>query len=181
MEHGKFALVQVNRDFDAEISALNAICFKDTYAAFFSETDLLNVTEETCLSRRRDFFNKNSSANTVAVYVERILVGFFDFGRLDASLQINCMRDVESSANVGQIYKMYLLRAYQNCGLGKKMMMLACDQFARGGIFSFVTICLTGNATACYFYTNQGGKLIGRTIINMLGSRQDANVYLFVV
>jgi ribosomal protein S18 acetylase RimI-like enzyme len=71
----------------------------------------------------------------------------------------------------GELYLLYLLRAYQGRGIGRALFDAAHLELARRGFADLVVWVLADNAPARGFYERLGGDLVGQELCEVGGAR----------
>ena len=61
----------------------------------------------------------------------------------------------------GEIQAIYILKAYQGLGIGRKLFLYCCEYLRGCGHTEMIVNCLDGNLSAA-FYEKMGGKIVGK-------------------
>jgi len=80
--------------------------------------------------------------------------------------------------NFGEIYTLYVLKEYQNQGIGKKLFLKGMQELKEKKYHSIIVNCLTENK-ANDFYAKMGGKVIGMHEIEIGGKKIKENTILY--
>lgn len=142
---------------DAEgIASVHVDSWQTTYKGIISESFLSNLSVESRTKNWRWIFEHQSAH-------EKVFVAEDGDGRIVGFSTGGPNRNDEF-VHEGEIYAIYLLRAYQGLGIGKLLFHAAVEALRNTGYSSFMLWVLEDNPTV-RFYKNQGGQEIGRKAI----------------
>lgn len=123
-----------------ELARVHVLAWNDTYP---------NVRKPPGYELRewqwRDIFTKQNDSWFI-ILVEKKAGGLVGFAR-----------GARSSESEGDLNKIYLLREYQQVGLGKRLLGVVVYRFLAMGIHKMHVIAEAGNPS-CWFYEKMGGK-----------------------
>lgn len=79
----------------------------------------------------------------------------------------------------GEIYAIYILKEYQNKGIGKLLFKNAVDKLKENSLFPVIIWVLAENIQACRFYVFMGGTKIKEKYISIGHEKYNGVAYSF--
>ncbi len=154
------------------IAKVSVNCWKSTYKGIIAEEYLENLSYE-----QREQAMKSTiislSMNKKFIFVAEDdtdgIVGFVSFGE-----------NREDDKNYkGEIYAIYILKEYQNKGIGKLLFKNAVDKLKENSLFPVIIWVLAENIQACRFYVFMGGTKIKEKYISIDHKNYNGVAYSF--
>ena len=160
---------------EAELKDANAIAqvhvdaWKTTYSAILPAAYIEKQTYAKRCDRWKKMLAASKAKTDRLIYVaefEGEIIGFVDGGRARSS----------NPLYKGEIYALYILKAYQRQGLGRNLIRTMARQLSQSGLDSILVWVLADNP-ACKFYQSLGGQEIERQLVNFDGSKLQEIAY----
>jgi ribosomal protein S18 acetylase RimI-like enzyme len=123
-----------------EIAEVSIKCWKQAYKNILDQDYLENISVETKIASRSNWFLKPNTFS-VATIIENKIIGFCDFGE---------SRHPELAK--GEIYTLYVLEEYQRHGIGTMLTNEAIRQLGIHRLKPVVVLSLEDNIKADIFY-----------------------------
>lgn len=137
-----------------DIAKIHVDCWRTTYKGIVPDEKLENMSYDK--SSEKWSTNLNLMTDTVSVILiadkKGKPVGFCSGGKKRKSSK-------RTAGYEGEIKAIYILKEYQNIGIGKKLFTLYEEIFRKNNIFSYIIWVLKENDSK-NFYKKLGGKLI---------------------
>jgi ribosomal protein S18 acetylase RimI-like enzyme len=86
--------------------------------------------------------------------------------------------DADAPSHNGEIYRLYILPAFHNKGIGTHLMRLAVDDLQSAGFDGVLVYCYTRNPYI-RFYHKLGGKIINNGKFDFYGTKVEYNVIYY--
>ncbi len=166
---------RIRRSLVSDTEVLGRVCsqaWQETYASIVPAESLAKAgSVERRTQTRRDFFENTTPdwLHLLAETKEGEIVGFCDCGPAD---------ELKNYAPA-EICTIYLLRAAQGRGLGKKMLLMMLKHLAERGFESAVLGVLGENEKARHFYEGMGGKRVKEFNDDFFGPPLPTAVYVW--
>lgn len=164
---------------DAEgIAFVHVNSWKTSYTGIIDQSFLENLSYEKRLASWKEILQSKNTQQLVALFDDQI-VGFAGFGsaRLESCIDHSLLKD--KTANIGEVYSIYLLEQHKGKGCGKALFNKCRYHLSQEGVESFVVRALTDNIRAIHFYEREGGKLIEEINISIGDKNYPESFYLF--
>lgn len=146
------------------IAKVNIETWKSTYKGIIDNEYLYNLSYE---NREQVVKNIiiNSSTNKKFVFVaEDNIEGVIGFA--------SCGKERENdSAFIGEVYSVYILKMFQNIGIGKLLCDCAISKLKEVNLFPVIIWVLEKNQQACHFYESIGGRRVKERYI-VIGNQE---------
>lgn len=131
-----------------------------TYTGIINAQYLEERTLEKCCQGREEWTKKSSLITFVACQQEKI-IGFIDVGPLEFhSNQSLSPSQKETRKEKGEIYALYILKEYQQQGIGKALLQAARQKLKEENLVPFLAWALKDNKNACCFYEQEGAEKV---------------------
>ena len=144
----------------AAIAKVHFDCWQTTYQGLLPQEYIAKRTYEKRLKNWQQRLDTNNKAEvnyfTYVAEVAGEIVGFTDGG----------LNRGNSTVYKGEIYALYILKAYQRKGIGRILVLAIASQLSQLGLTSAIVWVLEGNP-AVQFYQVLGGQKIGQKPINI--------------
>jgi GNAT superfamily N-acetyltransferase len=137
---------------EAEIMGqLHSDCWLETYAGLMAEEEILQQGPAARARLWRQIIADDSVQKLVA----------YDAGRPVGFVVSGAARPPASAFADGEIRALYLRHAYHGRGIGRHLLDVARDDWARRSGQRLVALVLAGNNRGRQFYARMGGKEVG--------------------
>jgi len=147
------------------IAKVHVDSWRTTYRNIISDEFLNNLSYE---SREKLWASNMSSMNVyVAESDEGEIIGFSTGGK---------ERSGNYSGFVGELYAIYILKAYQGQGVGKLLVKPVIDELLSLDINSMLVLVLEKN-NSCHFYEALGGKRLDCIEVSIAGDKHNEMVF----
>lgn len=130
--------------------------WEETYRGLIADNILNERSIEKCVS-----IAQNNSDNKLVAVCDGKVVGLVGYG-------INA-RNFVSDKNSGEIVALYVLKNYQNRGIGKALLLKAIERIGNKSIVLFV---LKGNGNAINFYKHMGFEFTGHKLTQKISDSE---------
>jgi len=145
-------LIPADEAHAARLGDLHVACWREAYEGLMPAEYLSNLDA----TKRSNVWLKiikglGSRDGLYLAKVDDAFVGFISFG---------AWRGAEL-VNAGEIFAIYLLKAWQGTGIGKLMLDASLKQMSQHGFNNVGLWVLDSNSTAIKFYKRQGGSEAG--------------------
>lgn len=143
--------IRVREALPADAEALGAVRYRawmETYTGLIDPAYLQSMSAE----KSAAMFRKQSCRELLAAEADGRIIGFCGYG---------AARDADAPAGFGEIRGIYVLRAYQHAGVGKKLLDRALAALRAQGFRSSYLWVLRGNDAAIRFYERNGFRFDG--------------------
>jgi len=146
--------------------------WQETYRGIFPDEFLDSCDQkERAKKWRTSLGNSDQGQKTFLAKLDEKIVGFIDFGPvLHKNSAENCF---------GEIYALYLLRAFQGKGIGKALFEKAIDTLSQENLTPIQIICHTKNIRAKEFYKRRGAYFLKHTTSIIAGKNHVEDVFVF--
>lgn len=146
----KFEVKKMRSDYSKNFGYVIYTAWEETYRGLMPDSILNNRSMEKWV----DMAHKNPKNKYIAK-VDNKIVGIIGF--------LPQARDFVTDKNSGEIVALYVLKEYQNQGVGKALMNKALNDIAKSKVTLFV---LKGNENAIGFYKHMGFEFTGKEIFD---------------
>lgn len=143
--------IRVREALPADAEALGAVHYRawmETYTGLIDPVYLQSMSAE----KSAAMFRKQSCREILAAEADGRVVGFCGYG---------VARDADAPAGFGEIRGIYVLRAYQRCGIGKSLLASAAEALRAQGFRKAYLWVLRENDRAIRFYERNGFQFDG--------------------
>lgn len=132
----------------AAIGAVHCRAWRETYAGLIDPAYLAGMSPE----KSAAVFERERCRDIFAAEADGKIVGFCGYG---------APRDADMPADCGEIRGIYVLRAYQRCGIGKSLLAGAAEALRAQGFRKAYLWVLRENDCAIRFYEKNGFRFDG--------------------
>lgn len=134
-------------------------CWQETYTGIYPQDIIINFDYKRHFNRAMHYIQKENSFPYVILFNKKI-IGYFTFS--------NLKNEVLLDNNINGVYldNLYLLKAYQKLGIGKKVFEYIFNYAKEHNIATFHHQCNYHNSNAINFYKKMGGVIIKEDINN---------------
>lgn len=150
----------------AAIAAVSIKSWQESYQGIIDQDILDNLSLEQRTIFRQKLFQEAPNGHFVACLEDKI-IGFCDAGPSRYSLA------------KGEIYAIYVLNELKSLGIGYHLFTEAKSYLYNLNLRPFLTMALTTNKHARYFYERQGGQLRGKSTYHIGDKSYPEVCYLF--
>ncbi len=152
------------------IARVHVDSWRTTYAGLMPDSILANISlEKRTQNMERFIRNQPENAMTYLAEEDGLIVGF---------AQCGANRDLEmDAAFAGELYGIYLLKEWQQKGLGRQLVKTASRFLVSHELKSMIVWALASNRSACRFYEALGGYPVRERDIEIQGHRMVETSY----
>ncbi|MBX9786413.1 MAG: GNAT family N-acetyltransferase [Alphaproteobacteria bacterium] len=164
---------------DAEsIAFVHVNSWKTSYTGIIDPSFLETLSYEKRLASWKEILQSKNTQQLVALFDDQV-VGFAGFGPalLESCIDHTLLND--KTANIGEVYSIYLLEQHKGKGCGKALFNQCRYHLGQKGGEYFVVRALRDNIRAIHFYEREGGSLIGEINISIGEKSYPESFYLF--
>lgn len=153
------------------VSQINIQAWQEFYQGILVEEDIKSLSlDEMTRDRQHSYTNIKKGCAYLVALMEGKIVGFCEGG---------AYKNEEHPRINGKIYTLYVLKAYQNLGVGKQLFQKTLDILKREGIARIIVSVFEKNYKAQAFYEHIGGTCMGRGVYEGLSRPYPVLYYLF--
>lgn len=140
-------IIRLAKEGDCDkLSVLKHQVWNETYRGIYSDEKIDNYDYKKNIDKFLGIVN-NPNIELYVVEDNGVLVGYMDYG-----MPYRSYKDYEQ-----EIGLLYLLKEYQNKGIGKELFNIAFNKIKENGYKEFFISCNKYNINAQYFYKRMGG------------------------
>ncbi len=152
------------------IARVHVDSWRTTYAGLMPDRILANISlEKRTQNMERILRDPAENSATFLAEDSGVIVGF---------VQCGVNRDLQTDAAfAGELYGIYLLKAWQRQGLGRQLVETASRFLLSHEIKSIIVWALASNRSACRFYEALGGYRVRDREIEIQGHRMSETSY----
>lgn len=154
------------------IAKVNIDTWKNTYQGIVSDEYLNNLSYEQREQAIKNIINIDNDKKFVYVAEDNRdgVIGF-----------ISCGKERENDKiYAGEIYAVYILKKFQNLGIGKLLFNCAIEILEEDNLIPIIVWALEENKYACNFYEVMGGRKIKERYIHIGNQKIKEVAYGFV-
>ena len=162
----------------AGIAKVYVDAWRSTYAAILPHRGLLGMSYEQQMRQWSWAIRNRSGAQSVIVATEADhgVVGFASFGPARFGHRPAAGRFAGEDEKVGEVYTLYVLPDFQECGIGRQLLAAAFAALAERRYGCGFLWVLRDNHSR-YFYERAGGKVVAERREQMWGSLTEQVCY----
>lgn len=141
----------------AAIGAVHVQCWRESYTGLLPDTEIRRWTAD---GRTRMWRRAIIDGTARGIYVAELGERIIGFG----ACADQRAPDLHARGFTGEVTALYVLRASQRHGAGRRLMAAMARRLIAEGDRAMALWVLAGNDSACGFYEAMGGRDVGRAL-----------------
>lgn len=154
------------------IAKVNIDSWRNTYKGIIADEYLNNLNYEKREQAMKNILINSTKDKKYVFVAEDNMDGVIGF--------VSCGKEREGDKNYkGELYAIYILKSYQNKGIGKLLLNRAMDKLKENNLFPMIIWVLEENLQACNFYEQMNGRRYKEGYISIGNEEYNCVAYSF--